>query len=582
MTENAHRNALQPDYELHWYRIKSVLGQGAFGITYLAHDINLDRSVAIKEYMPNQLAMRDSDQSIQPLSAEQQDDFKWGLQRFITEARTLTKFEHANLVRVFNVFEANNSAYMVMNYELGESLQQILKIKKTLNEAESIRILLPLMSGLEEMHAKGFIHRDIKPGNIFIREDGNPVLLDFGSARQTRGRDAPQTLTSFITPGYAPIEQYTSKSDRQGPWTDIYGLGATLYRVITGKMPDSAIDRGEKIAQSIKDDFIEASRLVHGLYSDEFLAAIDHALAFNARDRPQSIAEWRNEFVIKQEDIKTMQAPMVKADTVDVATVKLEQTYKTTVKLSDDSDEINIAETTADKTATQPPAADPLSPSEKFILILARHKIATVGFATVAIIVFLISILFDNEEIDPVTIEQTTVLAQTQQQQPVATKPLTEVIQKTEPDKTERIEQLLTLATADIKALRLTRPEGNNAYEKYQAILTLDKYNEHADRGIQAIADKYVQLANRAIESNEFEKAENYLGNASRLSPDSKNILTTREILQAKLDKPASEDSPANFMHDVKEWFQESAKKNKEFEEKKTSSDRVIEALGGR
>lgn len=582
MTEKTHRNALQPDYELHWYRVKSVLGHGAFGITYLAHDINLDRLVAIKEYMPNQLAMRDSDQSIQPLSAEQQDDFKWGLERFISEARTLTKFEHPNLVRVFNVFEANNSAYMVMNYELGESLQQILKVKKTLSEAESIRILLPLMSGLDGMHAKGFIHRDIKPANIFIREDGSPVLLDFGSARQTRDRDGPQTLTNFVTPGYAPIEQYASKSDRQGPWTDIYGLGATLYRVITGKMPDSAIDRGEKIAQSIKDDFIEASRLAHGLYSDKFLAGIDHALAFNAKDRPQSIAEWRNEFAIKEYDIDTRPAPMVKPDTTDAATVKLEQNYKTTVKLSDDSDVINIAETTADKTGAQPPAATLLSPSEKFILILSRHKTVTVGFATVAIIVFLISILFDNEKIEPVTIEETVVLAQTPQQEPVTEKPVTEAIQKTGPGKAERIEELLTLATADIKAWRLTRPEDNNAYGKYQEILALDKNNEDAAQGIQSIADKYVQLANRAIESNEFKKAENYLEKASQLSPDSKNILTTQEALKTKVAQAQAEESPTNFMSDVKEWLKESAKENESVDKEQSSSDRVIKALGGR
>ena len=171
MSKNQHLNALKAEYALHWYQIERVLGHGAFGITYLAHDINLDRQVAIKEYMPSSLCMRADDLSIQPLSDKHQEDFQWGLSRFISEARTLTKFEHPNLVRVFNVFEMNNTAYMVMNYEVGESLQQILKRKKALSEQELVKILLPLMSGLELIHEKGFIHRDIKPGNVFIRED---------------------------------------------------------------------------------------------------------------------------------------------------------------------------------------------------------------------------------------------------------------------------------------------------------------------------------------------------------------------------------------------------------------------------
>ncbi len=182
MNQNSYKNALPTDYEMHWYNIEKVLGQGAFGMTYLARDKNLDRQVAIKEYMPGQFSHRNDDLTIQPTSSEQKEDFEWGLKRFISEARTLTKFEHPNLVSVFNVFEMNNTAYMVMNYEIGKSLQEILKSRKTLREDELMKILIPLMGGLEIMHEKGFIHRDIKPGNIFIRQDGNPVLLDFGSA----------------------------------------------------------------------------------------------------------------------------------------------------------------------------------------------------------------------------------------------------------------------------------------------------------------------------------------------------------------------------------------------------------------
>jgi serine/threonine protein kinase len=204
---------LQAGYELHWYRIESVLGKGAFGITYLAHDVNLDRQVAIKEYLPGDFAIRKDDLTVQPTTYGRKEDFVWGLKRFVSEAKILTKFEHPNLVRVFNVFEMNNTAYMVMNYEVGKSLQQILKSRKTLTESELTKIIIPLLSGLEVMHEKGFVHRDIKPGNIFIRSDGSPVLLDFGSARQTRGErgqeasEAEDTVTTLVSPGYAPIEQ---------------------------------------------------------------------------------------------------------------------------------------------------------------------------------------------------------------------------------------------------------------------------------------------------------------------------------------------------------------------------------------
>ncbi|MGR8948364.1 MAG: serine/threonine protein kinase, partial [Gammaproteobacteria bacterium] len=217
------RNSLKNNHRLHWYLIDRVLGQGGFGITYLAHDPNLDRYVAVKEYLPMELAVRDGDNSVYPASEANGERYKWGLDRFIAEARTLAKFKHPAIVRVLSVFEENNTAYMVMEYERGESFQQVLDQRKDLSEQELLRIIGPLLDGLELIHANGFIHRDIKPANIYIRRDGSPVLLDFGSARQALGEQT-KSLTSIVSPGYAPFEQYYSKSDRQGPWTDIYSL----------------------------------------------------------------------------------------------------------------------------------------------------------------------------------------------------------------------------------------------------------------------------------------------------------------------------------------------------------------------
>ncbi|MFT4561694.1 MAG: serine/threonine protein kinase [Gammaproteobacteria bacterium] len=292
------RNSLKTNHKLHWYRIDSVLGQGGFGITYLAYDPNLDQHVAIKEYLPMDLAVRDGDNSVYPASSANGERYQWGLDRFISEARTLAKFKHPAVVRVLSVFEDNNTAYMVMEYERGKSLQQILDARKTLNEDELIPILGPLLDGLEQIHSTGFIHRDIKPANIYVREDGSPVLLDFGSARQALGEQT-KSLTSIVSPGYAPFEQYYSKSDRQGPWTDIYSLAATMYRAISGIMPMDAIDRSEAILKAERDIFVSAGEIGEGRYSIGFMRALDHALSFSEKKRPQTVGEWRAELGIE-------------------------------------------------------------------------------------------------------------------------------------------------------------------------------------------------------------------------------------------------------------------------------------------
>lgn len=291
---NAVPHTLPVGYKLHWYTIKNILGQGGFGITYLAHDTNLDKDVAIKEFMPRDLAARHTDMTIRPVDKDTTESLHTGLERFIREARTLSRFSHHNIVRVHSVFEANNTAYMVMSYEQGETLLDILKSGQP-TEEDLMDIILPLLEGLEEMHKQGFIHRDIKPANIFIRADGSPVLLDFGSARQAM-TDETKTLTKFVTPGYAPFEQYYGKSDVQGPWTDIYSLGASLYRVITGETPVDSTFRNRSSGEKAILEIWEALEQYSDKYSIFFLRAIEHALRSNYKDRPQTIAEWRKMF----------------------------------------------------------------------------------------------------------------------------------------------------------------------------------------------------------------------------------------------------------------------------------------------
>ena len=279
-------NALPQGYRLQEYELVRVLGFGGFGMTYLGFDHNLDKAVAIKEYLPADIATRTGDNSVAPQASQFRDDFEWGLGRFLDEARTLARFDHRHIIKVYRFFEAHGTAYIVMEYAEGETLSAFLARKGTLSEAELKTILYPILDGLDVVHRADFLHRDIKPGNIIIRdEDNSPVLLDFGAARQAIGAKS-RSVTSIITPGYAPIEQYSSRGD-QGAWTDIYALGAVCYRALIGQVPDDATER------VIQDPLIPVSERCAGQASAGFLSAIDKALQMDKAARPQSVAAWR-------------------------------------------------------------------------------------------------------------------------------------------------------------------------------------------------------------------------------------------------------------------------------------------------
>ena len=294
MSDRAYPDALSAGQFLHGYVLERVLGQGGFGITYLARDAQLDRLVAIKEYLPGEVAQRGADTSVRPRREALLERYAWGRERFSTEARTLALFDHPNIVRVYTVFEANATAYMVMRYEEGDNLARLLERRGTLPEEELLAILLPIVDGLERVHDAGFIHRDIKPENIHIRADGSPVLLDFGSACQALVGHA-RTVTILVAPGYAPLEQYYGDTGAQGPWTDIYSLAATCYRAIAGHPPLDAIVRTKGVLGSVRDVLEPAAVVGRGRYSKRLLTAIDHGLELGEMDRPRSLAEWRKD-----------------------------------------------------------------------------------------------------------------------------------------------------------------------------------------------------------------------------------------------------------------------------------------------
>ncbi len=273
------------------YRIERVLGAGGFGITYLADEVALARAVTIKEYFPSDFAARSSAVDAAPRSQDCAGDYRWGLDRFIEEAQTLAKFSHPNIVRVYRYFRANNTGYMVLHFEEGQSLKAWLKgLGRAPRQKELDRIVPPLLDALSLIHAADFLHRDIAPDNIIIRKSGEPVLIDFGSARGEIAAHS-KTVSALVKPGYSPYEQYAERSSQQGPWTDIYALGATLYHAVTGKRPPDSPSR------MVKDEFVPAREAALSSYRPGFLKAIDRALALQINQRPQSVAAWRGDLM---------------------------------------------------------------------------------------------------------------------------------------------------------------------------------------------------------------------------------------------------------------------------------------------
>ena len=269
------------------FEIREVIGEGGFGIVYLAFDHSLQRTVAIKEYMPSALAARTTDHTVTVRSKRHAEAFGAGLRSFINEARLLAQFDHPALVKVYRFWESHGTAYMAMRYYEGRTFKAVVRDNPELvNEAWLKRLLQPVLGALEALYAAKILHRDVSPENIMIQPDGQPVLLDFGAARQIV-QDMAQSLTVILKPGFAPVEQYADdESMRQGPWTDIYSLSAVMYAAITGKAPPAAV------ARMLNDPIEPLAISGREGYSNQFLEAIDRGMAVRPEIRPQSIAEF--------------------------------------------------------------------------------------------------------------------------------------------------------------------------------------------------------------------------------------------------------------------------------------------------
>ena len=284
--------ALPPGTVLREWRLEQVLGVGGFGIVYKGRGIYFDELVAIKEYFPSSISDRRDGDTVVPSDSDAEEVHALGLKKFVEEAKLLWNLSkptrHPNIVSVRSLFEIHGTAYMVMDFEDGVPLSDLIKKRKKFSEAGLVALIRPMGEGLERAHRVGVLHRDIKPANILIKEDGEPVLIDFGSARFDSGQ-ATSTKVTFHTPPYAAIEQYV-KTYQQGPWTDIYALGVVLFECVTGTKPPEVLERmhgglGHPLVEGDWPDF-----------SPAFLRAVDAAMTIRPSDRPHSISQWLSLF----------------------------------------------------------------------------------------------------------------------------------------------------------------------------------------------------------------------------------------------------------------------------------------------
>jgi len=582
------RNALATGGRIDRYEVEAVIGHGGFGISYRAVDIESGERVALKEFLPTELATREADDSVYPLSESHRENFQWGLERFLDEVRLVSGFRHRNIVRVHRAFEANGTAYMVMDYEEGESLATRLKREGTLASEVLTAMTLPLLDGLELVHEAGYIHRDIKPGNIYLRHDASPVLLDFGSARQALTGKS-RTLTALVSAGYAPLEQYFSRSDLQGPWTDIYGLGATLYHAISGHPPIDAVERSRGVLGSTRDILPAAAEVATGSYPPAFLAAVDHALRMEGQDRPGSVGAWRKELTgevsVPEAPATVLATPATRPPAVPVrgggnhadnpprnraglfgfvAVLALavgsllwwqsSRVIGTPVDRATESSSKATENRVDAQIATLRQSLSEVDSAEASSRKRIEELTAKLGELQAA----QNSRIIENESQQSVTPkgrdpseQQQALVAELRSALEVANTQSAEARQSADeldarlrileapqapesggiPSRRAEIAGLLAAAAEDIRRLRLTTPAGENAHERYRRVLELEQNNSEALLGLERIMEKYIALADAARGKGRLEKADNYLKRASTVLPAHPGLAAAQDTL---------------------------------------------------
>jgi hypothetical protein len=479
------------------YEIVEELGSGGFGITYKAFDHRLQTHVAIKEYLPVEFAVREADTvTVSPRNDQVSGDYRFGLEGFLKEARTLAQFRDARIVRVNQFLEANGTAYLVMDYEEGEALSELLKKSpRELTESDALRVMIPVLEGLAVVHGAGVLHRDVKPANIYLRTDGPPVLLDFGSARHALGEES-KNLTSIVTPGYGPFEQYQS-TGRQGPWTDIYGAGATLYRILTGQRPADAPDRVAAVSAGDPDPNPPTREAARGEYSRRLLDAVDWMIRPFPQERPQSVEAVLDRF--RENDDRTHAGA---SSGVPEAAVRRERGFGATPSAS------GAAMAAA---GGRSGAGLPADAKRQWVLGLG------IALGVTLVVAGLGFLATGRREAPPPP--------------PIEEPAIDQSALRAEAEKQAEIRSLLGQGDRALEELRLTTPEDDSSMYYYQQVLSLDPGNEEAEEGIRNIVRKYIEMAEGAASRGQHAKANSYIDRAGAVSPNDPELIAARARL---------------------------------------------------
>ncbi|MEE4380017.1 MAG: protein kinase [Candidatus Competibacteraceae bacterium] len=557
-------NILRIGYQLQEYAIEAVLGAGGFGVTYKARDTHLKTWVAIKEYFPVDWSHRGSDGiSVYPNTQGQRlksesgiADYQWGLERFLDEAQALAAIKHPHVVRVHRYFRANGTAYIVMEYEEGLPLSVLLASQEILPEAGLQQLLRTVLPALRAVHERGYLHRDIKPGNLYLRtRDQCMMLIDFGAAREMLSRHS-RSITSIVTPGYSPPEQYVVRQGyAYGPWTDMYALGAVMYRCISGATPLAAAERllGETLQPAIT--------IGAGRYSPELLSAIDRTLALRPEDRYQNVAELQ---AALNHQIP-FPDPVTSTTVVDgsAATVKLSSPLSIAPIANDPTPTTRsrwiwsaaalglllTASFIGYSLTTMPGAEESRPPRYQFYEQLKTEQenqaVPTEADSTKITLISQPMSDLATTAIEPAgetPVEDIGEAAQAPDSDALANEELVGIDQSESEqlaDSAEDIDRLLTAAQDSLTAYRLTTPRERSAFHYYQRILALDPDNPDAHQGLSQITTRYVQLTRRAISRSDYSKARRYAKAGLTVDPEHPELLTLQSRAQVAPPRPA-------------------------------------------
>ena len=572
---------LKPETIIREYVIKRVLGRGAFGVTYLANHINDQRAVAIKEYFPNDFAARDKDGAVVNASTKHAgkiQEFQTGLEKFLEESRILSDFDSPHIVRVLDTFELNGTAFMVMQFEEGGTLAAYLQSHaKPLDETEILSILIPVLKGLKDVHARWLIHRDIKPDNIYIRRDGSPLLIDFGTARHAlAGKKGG--MTAYLTPGFAPPEQYGRHEDH-GPWTDVYAVGATMYYCMTRIVPPDGQGRMPH------DPMMPAVRAAPAFYDKELLEIVDWMMSPATDLRPKGVDEVLARLKrFESQGVETDQPPL--AETIihksdeKVAAVGQDEKETRRVEIDDVNEQAVPSarpvqkETVKIKQGDVIPGQGDAKQAAKVLVwlqdlkqvvlkLLTRfHELIPVVWVSVLVLVIVsvLGITFWMSSPDEAIIDQGGDEAIVDQGgdeaivdqggdeaivdqgggEAIVDQSGDEAIVDQSGDEAivdpdggeafvsqsaeEALQQMLAQCQAHVQANRLTTGTGGNALECYQVVLDMNADNSEALSGIEQIENTYIRWAREAIEAGEPRSAQNNLDRLRSFNPEQRDI----------------------------------------------------------